>query len=110
MLIKKITAACLAPIRKRYSLTHLVLWCKSDEGQYIISSGDNPDHSVQATLLANRFRQHLGWPKMTFETAPKIAEALAEIQKLKAENQRLRDALDFKNRGGGHGDEKQSVE
>lgn len=96
MLIKKISSACLAPIRKKYNLTHIVMWCKSEEGQYLISSGDNPDHVVQSTLLANKFRKFLGWPQMTFETAPKIAEALVEIQKLKIENQRLRELLNSK--------------
>jgi len=90
MLIKKINPSCLSQIKKKYNLTHLVLWCKSDEGQYIIQDGDNPDHKVQATLLGNRFRQFLGWPKMSFETAPKIAEILAENKNLKEENSRLK--------------------
>lgn len=94
MLIKKISPSCLSQIKKKYSLTHLVLWCKSEEGQYIIQDGDTPDHKVQATLLGNRFRQFLGWPKMSFEVAPKIAELLAENKRLKEENNRLKEALE----------------
>lgn len=95
MLIKKISPSCLSEIKKKFNLTHLVLWCKSEEGQYVISSGNNPDHTVQAALLGNKFRKFLGWPKMSFETAPKIAEAMAEIQKLKEENNRLRQLLEI---------------
>jgi hypothetical protein len=41
-------------------------------------------------MLGNRFRRFLGWPNMTMETAPKLAEALAENQRLKSENQKLK--------------------
>lgn len=77
------------------------MWCKSEEGQYIITSGSNADNNVQSALMGNRFRTFLGWPKMTFTIAPKIPELLIEIKKLKEDNKKLQEKLDIKN-----GDEK----
>jgi len=93
MLLKKISPACLTQIRKKYSLTHIVMWAKSEEGQYVISNGDNPDTCVQAALLASRFRKFLGWPNISFEVAPKLAEVLVENEKLKNENKALKEKL-----------------
>jgi len=69
------------------------MWCKSDEGQYIITSGSNADNNVQSALMGNRFRNFLGWPKMSFAIAPKITELTAEIKRLTEENKRLREKL-----------------
>lgn len=93
MLIKKISPTCLTQIRKKYNLTHVVMYAKSEDGQYVISNGDNPDNCVQAALLASRFRKFLGWPKMNFEIAPKLAEVLVENEKLRNENQNLKERL-----------------
>ncbi len=96
MLIKKITPTCLSAIKKKFSLTHIVMWCKSEEGQYIITTGSNPDNNVQAALMGNRFRTFLGWPKMSFAVAPKISDLMIENKKLKEENKRLRERLGIK--------------
>lgn len=93
MLIPKISPTCLTSIKKKYNLTHIVMWCKSDEGQYILTLGSNPDNNVQSALMGNRFRSFLGWPKMSFAIAPKITELMAEIKKLTEENKRLREKL-----------------
>lgn len=105
MLIPKITPACLGAIKKKFNLTHIVMWCKSDEGQYIITTGSNPDNNVQSVLMGNRFRNFLGWPKMSFAIAPKISELLAKIKKLEEDNKRLREKLGI---GENNGNEEQS--
>jgi len=69
------------------------MWAKSEQGQYIISNGDNPDSCVQAALVAGRFRKFLGWPNMSFEVAPKLTEVLVENEKLKNENKVLKERL-----------------
>jgi len=84
------------------------MWCKSDEGQYILTSGSNPDNNVQSALMGNRFRNFLGWPKMSFAIAPKITELSAEIKKLKEENKRLREKLGLKEENKDERDEEQS--
>jgi len=96
MLIPKISPSCLAPIKKKFNLTHIVMWCKSDEGQYIITTGSSADNNVQAVIMGNRFRNFLGWPKMSFAIAPKISELLAENKKLTEENKRLKEKLGIK--------------
>lgn len=107
MLIPKITPACLGPIKKKFNLTHIVMWCKSEDGQYIITSGSTPDNNVQAVLMGNRFRNFLGWPKMSFAIAPKISELLAKIKKLEEDNKRLREKLGL-NTENSNGNEEQS--
>ena len=82
------------------------MWCKSDDGQYIITSGSNPDNNVQAALMGNRFRAFLGWPKMSFAIAPKITELAAEIKRLKEENKRLREKLGLNGENTDEGNEK----
>lgn len=96
MLIKKITPTCLSAIKKKFSLTHIVMWCMSEEGQYIITTGNTPDNIIQASVLGNKLKVHFGWPKMSFAIAPKISEAMVEIQKLKEENRRLKKLLNIK--------------
>lgn len=70
------------------------MWCKSEEGQYVVSTGSNQDNTVQAVLIGNKFKKAMGWPDSTMPTPPKIADLLAENHKLKIEIERLRSLCD----------------
>jgi hypothetical protein len=65
------------------------MWCKSEDGQYIVSTGSNADNNIQAILIGNKIKKSLGWPEMSMPTPPKIAELVAETIKLKKEIERL---------------------
>ena len=91
MLMKRIDPSCLAGIKKRYKLHHIVMWCNNEDGQYIVSCGDSPDHTVQAALIANRIRESLGWPNMSFAVPPKISDVLADNKRLTEELRALRE-------------------
>jgi len=93
MLIKKISPTCLSALKKKFTLTHIVMWCKSEEGQYIVTTGNTPDNTVQAAILGNKFRDYLGWPKMSFAIAPKLSELLLENKRLAEENIKLKQML-----------------
>jgi len=88
-LIRNIPPSVLAQIKKKFNLSHVVMWCKSEEGQYVVSTGSNPDNTVQAILIGNKFKKAMGWPESSMPTPPKISELLAENHRLKIEIERL---------------------
>jgi hypothetical protein len=93
-MIRKIPSSVLSPIRKKYDLTHMVLWAKSDEGQYFLSSGSNSDNTIQAILMGNKFKNCLGWPDSSMPTPTKLADMIVENHKLKVEIERLRKLIE----------------
>lgn len=88
-LIRNIPPSALNQIKNKYNLSHMVLWCKSEEGQYIVSTGSNADNNIQSILIGNKIKKSLGWPDMSMPTPPKIAELVAENIRLKKEVERL---------------------
>ncbi len=89
-MIRKIPSSVLNEIKNKYNLTHLVLWAKSDEGQYVLANGNTVDNCIQSTLIANKFKATLGWPDATMPSPPKLTNLLAENHKLKIENEKLK--------------------
>ena len=69
------------------------MWCNNEDGQYIVSAGDSPDHTVQAALIGNRIKDCLGWPNMSFAVPPKISDVLAENKRIKEELRVLKERL-----------------
>lgn len=96
-MIRKIPSSILNPIRKKYDLTHMVLWAKSEEGQYFLSCGSNSDNTIQSILIGNKFKNCLGWPDSTMPTPAKLADMAVENHKLKVEIERLRKELATQN-------------
>ena len=89
-LIRKIPSSVLNDIKNKYNLTHLVLWARSEDGQYVLANGNTVDNCIQATLIANKFKATLGWPDATMPSPPKLTSLITENHKLKVENEKLR--------------------